>query len=648
MSKNDKKNKENINEYSASSIEILEGLEAVRKKPGMYIDSVTMKGAYHLIWEIIDNSIDEALAGYATEIILKIFPNNVVSVSDNGRGIPVDIHPKTNKSAVETILTTLHAGGKFKNTPNSKNYSYSGGQHGVGASVVNALSNWFIVEIFLNGKIYYQKYEKGVPTSSLQIVGDTDKRGTTITFLPDETIFQDIKDTPYSLDVLKKRIQQLAFLNKNVKLILEDLRFQPSQIINFYSKGGIQEYLQYLNENKKVLNQPFYQESSENNIFLEIAFQYNENYISNIYSFVNNIPTHEGGTHEEGFKMALNRVLSKYAKDKNLLKKDFSFIGEDTLEGITAIIALKHYDPLFEGQTKARLGNYDIRQFVSKNFGLALENYLLENPQEAKKIIDKCLLAAKARVAAKKAREITRKKSPLDNLSFASKLADCRTKNSALAELYIVEGDSAGGSAKQGRDSAFQAILPLRGKIINVEKARLNKILVNNEILSLIQSFGTGFDKEFNISKARYHKIIIMTDADVDGAHIRTLLLTFLFRQFKPLIENNYIYFAKPPLYKVQNNKKIFYFYTEQELKNFINRKNDSQRIVVQRYKGLGEMNAEQLWETTMDPATRTLLQVKLEDAVEADRIFTMLMGEEVSNRKIFIQENATYADIDI
>ncbi|MDO8168202.1 DNA topoisomerase (ATP-hydrolyzing) subunit B [Candidatus Phytoplasma melaleucae] len=632
--------------YDASSIEILEGLEAVRKKPGMYIDSTSTKGAYHLIWEIIDNSIDEALAGFAKEIILEIFPGNIVRVSDDGRGIPVGIHPKTKKPAVETILTHLHAGGKFKNNPNSRDYSYSGGQHGVGSSVVNALSTWFTVEIHLNNKIYYQKYEKGVPMTPLEIKGTTNKRGTIVTFLPDITIFKEMNNFSYSTDVLKNRLQQLSFLNKNIKLTLVDARKDPYKVLTFYSEGGIKEYLQYLNENKKTLNQVFCQKYHAESIFLEIAFQYNDSYATNIYSFVNNIPTHEGGTHEEGFKMSLNRVLSKYAKDKNLLKKDMSFIGEDTLEGITAIISLRHFDPLFEGQTKTKLGNYEMRQFVSKHFGDALESYLLENPQEAKKIVDKCLLAAKARVAAKKAREFTRKKTPLDLLSFASKLADCRVKDPATSELYIVEGDSAGGSAKQGRDSKFQAILPLRGKILNVEKSRLGKILSNNEIVSLIQSIGTGIDKEFNLNKARYHRIIIMTDADVDGAHIRTLLLTFFFRNLRPLIENSYIYFAQPPLYKAQQNKKVNYFYNEQDLKEFMSK--SKSKIILQRYKGLGEMNAEQLWETTMNPNTRTLLQVKLEDALEADRIFTMLMGEEVAARKDFIQKNATYADIDI
>ncbi|MFR0367760.1 DNA topoisomerase (ATP-hydrolyzing) subunit B [Candidatus Phytoplasma palmae] len=633
----------NKHNYNADSIQILEGLEAVRMRPGMYIGSTSEKGLYHLVWEIIDNSIDEALAGFADEISLEIFPKNIIRISDNGRGIPIDIHPKTNKPAVETILTTLHAGGKFDNS----SYKVSGGLHGVGASVVNALSSNFEVEIHLNNKKYYQKYEKGNPTTDLKLIGATTKKGTTITFEPDNTIFKELENFSYRFDILKNRIQQLAFLNKNIKLNIIDKRIIPDKIFNFYYQGGIKEYLDYLNENKKILNKKIYQEYNNDDVFFEIAFQYSEVYSTNIYSFANNIPTHEGGTHEEGFKMALNRILTKYAKEKNLLKKEMSFIGEDTLEGITAIISLRHHNPSFEGQTKAKLGNVEIKTLISKIFGEFLERYLLENPQESKKIVEKCLLAVKARIAAKKARELTRRKSPLDSLGFASKLADCYIKDPALSELFIVEGDSAGGSAKQGRDSKFQAILPLKGKIINVEKSRLEKTLSNKEIISLIQAVGTGIDKEFNLSKTRYGRIIIMTDADVDGAHIRTLLLTFFFRNLRPLIEQGYIFFANPPLYKVQQNKKIKYLFNEENLKKFLE-KNKQNKFYLQRYKGLGEMNPEQLWDTTMNPETRTLLQVKLEDAVEADRTFNMLMGDEVSSRKIFIQENAIYADIDI
>ncbi|WP_210954922.1 DNA topoisomerase (ATP-hydrolyzing) subunit B [Candidatus Phytoplasma luffae] len=631
--------------YNADSIQILEGLEAVRKRPGMYIGSISDKGLYHLVWEILDNSIDESLAGFADEISLEILNDNVIRISDNGRGIPVDIHSQTNKPAVETILTTLHAGGKF----DKKNYQISGGLHGVGASVVNALSSWFSVEIHRDNKIYYQKYEKGAPIMPLTKKGTTTKRGTIITFTPDSSIFTNMDTFVYKLDVLKERVQQISFLNKKIKLNIIDRTVQPSKEFNFHYKNGIKEYILSLNQNKKVLNNIFYQEYNDNNLFYEIAFQYSENYSSNVYSFVNNIPTKEGGTHEEGFKIALNRILNKYAKDKNILKKETNLISDDTLEGILVIISLKHPEPLFEGQVKNKLGNQEVRQFISKTFGEFFESYLLENPQEAKKILEKCTIAMKARIAAKKAREITRKKNSLELLNFNSKLTDCHNKDPENSELYIVEGDSAGGSAKQGRDSKFQAILPLRGKIINVEKSRLDKVLSNNEIVSLIQAIGTGIDKEFNLQKARYNRIIIMTDADVDGAHIRTLLLTFFFRNLRSLIENGYIYFAQPPLYKVQQNKKNQYFYNEKEYKEYLDKmKKENKTVSSQRYKGLGEMNPEQLWETTMNPLTRTLLKVHLEDAVEADKVFDKLMGKLVEQRKIFIEENATEAQIDI
>ncbi|WP_334330806.1 DNA topoisomerase (ATP-hydrolyzing) subunit B [Candidatus Phytoplasma prunorum] len=626
--------------YNAESIQVLEGLEAVRIRPGMYIGSTNEKGLNHLVWEIIDNAIDESLEGYADEIKLEVLPENVIRVTDNGRGIPVDIHPKTNKTVVETILTTLHAGGKFDNS----SYKISGGLHGVGASVVNALSSWFLVEIHLKGKLYFQKYEKGKPVTELEIKGNTDKKGTVITFLPDNEIFKET--TKYNFEILKIRMQQLAFLNKGIKLIIIDKRKDIEEKFEFHYKEGLKEYIKYLNKNKIILNKEFYQEKFFEKMFFEIVFQYTEVYNSNIYSFVNNIPTHDGGTHEEGFKMALNRILNKYVKDKNMLKKNINFISEDTLEGLTMIISLKHPNPSFESQTKTKFLNSEVRQIISKLFGEELEKYLLENPQEAKKIIEKCLLSSKARMDAKKAREATRRKSPLETLGFASKLADCYNKNPKESELYIVEGDSAGGSAKQGRDSKYQAILPLKGKVLNVEKARLEKILSNKEIISLIQAVGTGFGKDFNIEKVRYHRIIIMTDADVDGAHIRTLLLTFFFRNLKPLIEKGYIYFAKSPLYKIQYGKKITYAYEEQELKKILSQINS--KFNIQRYKGLGEMNPEQLWETTMNPETRTLLQVNLEDDLESDKIFNMLMGEEVSIRKEFIQNNAVYADLDV
>ncbi|MEZ0180135.1 DNA topoisomerase (ATP-hydrolyzing) subunit B ['Camptotheca acuminata' phytoplasma] len=631
--------------YNADSIQILEGLESVRLRPGMYIGSTSEKGLYHLVWEILDNSIDEALAGFANEIVLEILDGNVIRISDNGRGIPVDIHPKSQKSAVETILTTLHAGGKF----DKQNYQISGGLHGVGASVVNALSTWFSVEIHLNNEIYYQKYEKGIPVTPLEKKGHTKKRGTTITFTPDPTIFQNMEEFHYKLDVLKERVQQISFLNKQIKLNIIDKTVEPIQEFNFHYKDGIREYIIHLNKNKKPLNNIFYQRYEEKKISYELAFQYSESYSQNILSFVNNIPTKEGGSHEEGFKIALNRILNKYARDKNILKKETSLISEDNLEGILVIISLKYPDPLFEGQTKNKLSNQDVKQFISRTFGDFLESYLLENPQEAKKIIDKCLIAMKARLAAKKAREITRKKISLDLLNFNSKLTDCYSKDPKISELYIVEGDSAGGSAKQGRNSKFQAILPLRGKIINVEKSHLDKVLNNNEIVSLIQAIGTGIGKEFNLEKLRYNKIIIMTDADVDGAHIRTLLLTFFFRNLKPLIENGFIYFAQPPLYKVQKNKKIKYFYNEQEYNEYHKKiEFENKKIFSQRYKGLGEMNPEQLWETTMNPETRTLLKVNLEDIEESEKVFDKLMGKMVEQRKLFIEENAAKADLDI
>lgn len=529
--------------YNADSIQILEGLEAVRKRPGMYIGSTSAKGLHHLVWEIIDNSIDEALAGYANEITLEILPGEVISVTDNGRGIPVDIHPKTGKPAVETILTTLHAGGKF----DSSSYKVSGGLHGVGASVVNALSSWFTVEIHLDKKIHYQKYEQGIAVSPLEIIGKTNRKGTVIKFLADPSIFKET--TVYNLKTLKERLQQLSFLNKGLKLNLIDRRTDEPVIFSFYHESGLQDYLQFINQThkQKPFHEVFYLEKENTNLTLEIVFEYttdnseenkqednpniyNYTQTQKIYSFVNNIHTHEGGTHEEGFKLALNRNLSKYAKEFNLLKKDESLLSEDILEGITAIISLKYQNPQFEGQTKAKLGNTEVRSIISQIFGEFLERFLVENPTDAKKIIDKCLLSANARLSAKRAREIARNK-PLDSLGFASKLADCRSKDPQISELYIVEGDSAGGSAKQGRDSRFQAILPLRGKVLNVEKTQSAKILTNKEIKSLIQAIGIGINigksKELNLDKIRYHKIIIMTDADVDGAHIRTLLLTF-------------------------------------------------------------------------------------------------------------------------
>ena len=628
-----------FNNYEASNIQVLEGLEAVRKRPGMYIGTTGPAGLHHLVWEIVDNSIDEALAGFADAIEVEVLPGNIISVTDNGRGMPVDIHPKTGKSAVETILTVLHAGGKF----DGSSYKVSGGLHGVGASVVNALSEWLEVKVSRNGKLYQQRFERGKPCGDLTVVGESSHTGTQVSFKADPIMFTET--TTYTFDILNNRIQQLAFLNKGIKLTLRDLR-ETEVVEKIYQyEGGIIEYAQYLNEGKKlILPKVVYAEGEKEGISVEIAIQYNDSYSSTIYSFTNNIHTHEGGTHEEGFRLALTRCIKNYANEKNLLKKDEEINNEDVREGLVAIVSVKHPDPQFEGQTKTKLGNTEVRAIVSQILGEALERFFLENPQDAKNVIEKCLLASRARIAARKAREATRRKSPLDNLSFASKLADCRCKDPAKSEMYIVEGDSAGGSAKSGRDSQYQAILPLRGKVLNVQKVRLERALSNNEILSMIQAIGTGIGEEFDITKARYHKIVIMTDADVDGEHICILLLTFFYRFMPELIEQGYIYVAKPPLYKAQFGKQIRYAYSDEELedykKEFPDRKPD-----VQRYKGLGEMDAEQLWETTMDPALRTLVQVHLEDALIADQTFEMLMGEDVDPRKKFIQENAHFAN---
>lgn len=622
--------------YDSSNIQILEGLEAVKKRPGMYIGSTGPRGLHHLVWEIVDNSIDEAMIGMASTITVDLLPGNIVRVTDDGRGIPVDMHPKTGKPAVETILTTLHAGGKFDNN----SYKVSGGLHGVGASVVNALSEWMEVEIHKNGVKYTQRYEYGFTVTELINHGPTDLSGTIITFKADKNIFKET--THYDYEILRSRVQQLAFLNRGIHIKINDIRTSEETHKDYMYEGGIKEYVQFLNRSSEVLHEEVISIEGEiDDIVIEVAMQYNNAYSQNIFSFTNNINNIEGGTHEEGFRMTLTRVLNNYGKNNNIFKKDESLVGEDTREGLTCIISVKHPDPQFEGQTKSKLGSTEVRKIVSTIFGEGLDRFLLEHPNDARIIIEKALMASRARLAAKKAREATRRKSPLDGLGFASKLADCRSKDPKKSEIYIVEGDSAGGSAKQGRDSEFQAILPLRGKVLNVEKSRLDKILGNKEILSMIQAFGTGIGDEFNVETARYHKIIIMTDADVDGAHIRTLLLTFLFRHLKPLIEKGYVYIAQPPLYKVQQGKKIEYAFTDDGLEELL--KEFGPRSSMQRYKGLGEMNPEQLWETTMDPETRTLLQVTMEDAIEANEVFGMLMGDEVAPRREFIQENAKY-----
>ncbi|MFW6298215.1 MAG: DNA topoisomerase (ATP-hydrolyzing) subunit B [Bacillota bacterium] len=625
-------------QYNSSNIQILEGLEAVKRRPGMYIGSTGPKGLHHLVWEIVDNGVDEALAGYASGIDVEILEDDIIQVIDDGRGIPVDTHPKTNLPAVETILTTLHAGGKFDND----SYKVSGGLHGVGASVVNALSEWFEVEIHRDGIIYYQRYEKGITQSDLEEHGPTDKTGTRIRFKADPKVFEECNT--YDFETLRVRMQQMAFLNKGIRFTLTDRRGEEPRYQAYLYEGGIKEYVEYLNKNKEVLHQNvIYAEGEKENVKVEVAMQYNNSFSQNIFPFANTIHNPEGGTHEEGFKMTLTRVLNNYGREQGFFKKDESLLGDDTREGLTAIVSIKHPDPQFEGQTKAKLGNTEARRAVATVLSEGLERFLLENPKEAKIIVEKALLASRARLAAKKAREATRRKSPLDGLGFASKLADCREKDPKKAELYIVEGDSAGGSAKQGRDSGFQAILPLRGKVLNVEKARLDKILANKEILSMIQAFGTGIGDEFNPDLVRYHKIVIMTDADVDGAHIRILLLTFLFRYMRSLIERGYVYVAQPPLYKLQQGKWVDYAFTEAEMEK--KQAELSQRAKIQRYKGLGEMNPSQLWETTMDPNYRTLMKVTLDDAMEADTLFSKLMGDDVADRKKFIQDNAEYVE---
>lgn len=627
--------------YDSGSIQVLEGLEAVRKRPGMYIGSTGPRGLHHLVWEIVDNSVDEALAGFCNQIDVEIsvdnFGDNILTVVDNGRGMPTDIHPKTKVSATETIFTVLHAGGKFDNN----SYKVSGGLHGVGASVVNALSQWLEVYVHRNGHIYRQRFEKGHPKTQLEIIGTTQETGTTVKFVPDKEIFKE--SITFDYETLRHRIQELAFLNKGLRLTIKDVR-NPNNIKSgdYHYEGGLKEYVSFLNKGKKPLHSDIIvvEETIEDTL-IEIAFQYTEDYSCNIKSFTNNITNNEGGTHEEGFRNSLTRILNNYGKNSNIFKKDESLSGDDVREGLTAIVSCKISDPQFEGQTKTKLGNTEVRRIVSQAMSDKFEAYLLENPANAKMIIEKSLLALRARLAAKKAREATRRKSPLDSLGFASKLSDCRTKDPQLAEMYIVEGDSAGGSAKMGRESYYQAILPLRGKVLNVEKAAMSRALSNKEILSMIQAIGTGIGNEFQIENARYHKIVIMTDADVDGAHIRTLLLTFFYRFMRPIIEKGYVYIAQPPLYKIQQGKKIDYAYSDEEL-NFklseISGKRD-----IQRYKGLGEMNAEQLWETTMDPKKRILLQVTLNDGEKADEVFSMLMGEEVEPRRKFIEENAVF-----
>ncbi|MED1114922.1 DNA topoisomerase (ATP-hydrolyzing) subunit B [Bacillus paramycoides] len=626
------------NAYDESQIQVLEGLEAVRKRPGMYIGSTSGKGLHHLVWEIVDNSIDEALAGYCDEINVSIEEDNSIVVTDDGRGIPVGIQEKMGRPAVEVIMTVLHAGGKF----GGGGYKVSGGLHGVGASVVNALSTELEVFVHRDGKIHYQKYERGIPVADLKVIGETDRTGTITRFKPDPEIFQET--TEYEFDTLATRMRELAFLNRNIKLTIEDKR-EHKQKKEFHYEGGIKSYVEHLNRSKQPIHEePVYVEGSKDGIQVEVSLQYNEGYTNNIYSFTNNIHTYEGGTHEVGFKTALTRVINDYGRKNSILKDaDSNLTGEDVREGLTAIVSIKHPNPQFEGQTKTKLGNSEARTITESVFSEAFEKFLLENPNVARKIVEKGTMAARARVAAKKARELTRRKSALEVSSLPGKLADCSSKDPAISEIYIVEGDSAGGSAKQGRDRHFQAILPLKGKIINVEKARLDKILSNDEVRTIITAIGTNIGGDFDIEKARYHKVIIMTDADVDGAHIRTLLLTFFYRYMRQIIEHGYIYIAQPPLFKIQQGKKIQYAYNDKELEKILAELPAQPKPGIQRYKGLGEMNPTQLWETTMDPEVRSLLQVSLQDAIEADETFEILMGDKVEPRRNFIQENAKY-----
>ena len=635
---------EKVEHYDESDIQVLEGLEAVRKRPGMYIGTTSARGLHHLVWEIVDNSIDEALAGFCNKIRVVLLPGDVVKVIDNGRGMPTGMNAKTGKNTIETIFTVLHAGGKF----GGGGYKVSGGLHGVGASVVNALSEWLEVYVHREGHIYYQRFENGgTPVGSLKVVGDCEQEetGTTVVFKADPEIFTET--TIYDYGTLSQRLRELAFLNKGLKLVLEDERLDPAKVDEYHYEGGLREYVAFLNKNKTPLHDRIIDcEDTMNDISVEIAMQYNDGYQPNIYSFCNNINTHEGGTHEEGFRLALTRVINNYAKSHNFLKdKDESLSGDDCREGLTAIVSVKHPDPQYEGQTKTKLGNAEVRKIVSTILANALDKFLLENPDTAKIIMDKVTLASKARMAAKRAREMTRRKTALDVSNLPGKLADCSSKDPSECEIFIVEGDSAGGSAKSGRDRKIQAILPLRGKILNVEKARLERILGNAEIRSMITAFGTGIGDEFDINKLRYHKIVIMTDADVDGGHIRILMLTFLYRYLKPLIENGYVYAAQPPLYLLRHGKDDHYLYSDYELDKLKEELGPNAKYTIQRYKGLGEMNSEQLWETTMNPENRVLNRIQLDDAMQADQLFDMLMGERVEPRRDFIRENAKYVE---
>ncbi|MBE7021918.1 MAG: DNA topoisomerase (ATP-hydrolyzing) subunit B [Ruminococcaceae bacterium] len=624
-------------QYDETQIQVLEGLEAVRKRPGMYIGSTSARGLHHLVYEIVDNSIDEALAGYCKNIYVTINGDNSITVTDDGRGIPTGIHPKMGIPAVEVVFTVLHAGGKF----GGGGYKVSGGLHGVGASVVNALSEYLEVRVHDGEHVHFQRYERGKSCGPLQVVGDTTKTGTEVTFMPDSEIFETLE---FEFDILLTRLREQAFLNKGVHIVLEDKRAEEPTIADMKYDGGIREFVNFLNKSKTALHeQVIYFEAERDDVVVEVALQYNDSYSETIVSFANNINTTEGGTHETGFKTALTRIINDYAKSHNLLKdSDKALSGEDVREGIAAVISVKVHEPQFEGQTKTKLGNSEVRGLTESMMGEEVGAFFEENPAAARIIIDKALTASRAREAARKARDLTRRKNALDSTTtLPGKLADCSDRNPENTEIYIVEGDSAGGSAKQGRDRAFQAILPLWGKMLNVEKARLDKVYGNDKLMPVITALGAGIGDEFNIEKLRYHKIIIMADADVDGEHIRTLMLTFFFRHMRPLVENGFVYIAQPPLFKVYKGKKEAYAYTDAELQTLLAEFGSDAKV--QRYKGLGEMNPDQLWETTMNPATRTMLRVELEDAVAADEIFTILMGDNVEPRREFIENNAKF-----
>ncbi|HER1955875.1 TPA: DNA topoisomerase (ATP-hydrolyzing) subunit B [Streptococcus pyogenes] len=639
-----------MQEYDASQIQVLEGLEAVRMRPGMYIGSTAKEGLHHLVWEIVDNSIDEALAGFASHIKVFIEADNSITVVDDGRGIPVDIQAKTGRPAVETVFTVLHAGGKF----GGGGYKVSGGLHGVGSSVVNALSTQLDVRVYKNGQIHYQEFKRGAVVADLEVIGTTDVTGTTVHFTPDPEIFTETTQFDYS--VLAKRIQELAFLNRGLKISITDKRSGMEQEEHFLYEGGIGSYVEFLNDKKDVIFEtPIYTDGELEGIAVEVAMQYTTSYQETVMSFANNIHTHEGGTHEQGFRSALTRVINDYAKKNKILKEnEDNLTGEDVREGLTAVISVKHPNPQFEGQTKTKLGNSEVVKITNRLFSEAFQRFLLENPQVARKIVEKGILASKARIAAKRAREVTRKKSGLEISNLPGKLADCSSNDANQNELFIVEGDSAGGSAKSGRNREFQAILPIRGKILNVEKATMDKILANEEIRSLFTAMGTGFGADFDVSKARYQKLVIMTDADVDGAHIRTLLLTLIYRFMRPVLEAGYVYIAQPPIYGVKVGSEIKEYIQpgidqEDQLKTALEKYSIGRsKPTVQRYKGLGEMDDHQLWETTMDPENRLMARVTVDDAAEADKVFDMLMGDRVEPRRDFIEENAVYSTLDI